>query len=326
MEMTRDAWRRLIYSLLLGQLAAFVKAVISFTTSLISNLGADAPLTQSFVSYLLLALVYGTFFLYRQQKLCIPWYWYLSLAFIDVQGGFLVIKAYNYSYITSINLLDCWTILWVMILTRFALGTRYSFWQFVGAGTCMAGLALVLLSDSNSPDLQDASKRALLGDALIIAATFCFAFSDVGQEYCVKKKDRIEFIAMLGIFGVKLLKPVLVYSHMALPLSFSIVAMSGATMLNLSLLTSDIWAVIIRIFFYHQQVNWLYYIAFAVVAVGLTIYSMNETAYDGNAASATETATRYEQLASEEMGGAHPDWQERKEQEDHNALQAVDDV
>jgi len=41
-----------------------------------------------------------------------------------------------------------------MLLTRFALGTRYSFWQFVGAGTCMAGLSLVLLSDLNSPDVQ----------------------------------------------------------------------------------------------------------------------------------------------------------------------------
>jgi solute carrier family 35 protein F1/2 len=66
----------------------------------------------------------------------------------------------------------------------------------------MAGLSLVLLSDSNSPDVQDASKRPLLGDVLIIVATFCFAFSNVGEEYCVKKKDRIEFIAMLGIFGV----------------------------------------------------------------------------------------------------------------------------
>jgi hypothetical protein len=31
--------------------------------------------------------------------------------------------------------------------------------------------------------------------------------------------------------------------------------MSGATMFNLSLLTTDVWAVAIRIFFYHQQVT-----------------------------------------------------------------------
>jgi hypothetical protein len=41
-----------------------------------------------------------------------------------------------------------------MILTRFALGARYSFWQFVGAGTSVAGLSVAILSDSDSPDVQ----------------------------------------------------------------------------------------------------------------------------------------------------------------------------
>ncbi|KAJ9701360.1 hypothetical protein PVL29_006629 [Vitis rotundifolia] len=44
-------------------------------------------------------------------------------------------------------------------------------------------------------------------------------------------------------------------------------------MLNLSLLTSDMWAVFIRIFAYHQKVDWMYFIAFAAVVVGLVIYS-----------------------------------------------------
>ncbi|WJZ87999.1 hypothetical protein VitviT2T_007338 [Vitis vinifera] len=44
-------------------------------------------------------------------------------------------------------------------------------------------------------------------------------------------------------------------------------------MLNLSLLTSDMWAVLIRIFAYHQKVDWMYFMAFAAVVVGLIIYS-----------------------------------------------------
>lgn len=76
---------------------------------------------------------------------------------------------------------------------------------------------------------------------------------------------------------------------------------SGSTLFNLSLLTADMWAVVIRIFFYQQQVQvswfilsfslkfcelhpglkyafslqveWLYYVSFAVVGVGLLIYS-----------------------------------------------------
>ncbi|KAH9301781.1 hypothetical protein KI387_013364, partial [Taxus chinensis] len=49
--------------------------------------------------------------------------------------------------------------------------------------------------------------------------------------------------------------------------------MSGAALLNLSLLTSDMWAVLIRIFAYNQKVDWIYFLAFGVVAVGLLIYS-----------------------------------------------------
>lgn len=84
---------------------------------------------------------------------------------------------------------------------------------------------------------------------------------------------------------------------------------NGSTMLNLSLLTSDMWAVLIRIFAYHEkvcklivlpspffimknsfpffileceipflsqessQVDWMYFVAFAGVCVGLVIYS-----------------------------------------------------
>lgn len=61
-----------------------------------------------------------------------------------------VVKAYQYSSITSVALLDCWTIPWVIILTWIAMGTRYSLGQFLGAGTCVAGLALVLFSDAGA--------------------------------------------------------------------------------------------------------------------------------------------------------------------------------
>jgi solute carrier family 35, member F1/2 len=59
-----------------------------------------------------------------------------------------VVKAYQYSSITSVTLLDCWTIPWVMILTWIVLKTRYSMWQFIGAGICVVGLVLVLFSDA----------------------------------------------------------------------------------------------------------------------------------------------------------------------------------
>ncbi|CAL5350697.1 unnamed protein product [Camellia sinensis] len=163
----------------------------------------------------------------------VPWYWYVLLGFIDVQGNYLFNKAYEYSSITSVTLLDCWTIPWVIVLTWFIMATRYSLWQLFGAAICVTGLCLVLLSDAGVGG--GGGSKPLLGDLLVIAATLFYAMSNVGE-----------------------------------------ILMSGATMFNLSILTSDMWAVVIRIFFYHQQVDWLYYLSFAIEVVGLVIYSKTE--------------------------------------------------
>ncbi|XP_078181844.1 uncharacterized protein LOC144575537 isoform X3 [Carex rostrata] len=296
----REIWR-FIYLLCLGQIVSFSVALTSFTSSLIANLGADAPLTQSLFTYISLSLVYAPILLCRRRKLLVPWYWYIGLAFVDVQGNFLVVKAYQYSSITSVTLLDCWTIPWVMILTWIVLKTRYSVWQFIGAGICVVGLVLVLFSDAGVSSGGGTGSRPLLGDGLVIASTLCYALSNVTEEYCVKKKDRVEVVAMLGVFGVLIsVLQISIFEKKSLeevkwtPTMISLFAgfaaasflfytivpfvlkMSGATLFNLSLLTSDMWAVLIRVFFYHQQVDWLYYLAFGVVAIGLIIYSLNE--------------------------------------------------
>ncbi|XP_028108324.1 solute carrier family 35 member F2-like isoform X3 [Camellia sinensis] len=265
-----------LYALFLGQVVSFLMSLMSFTSSLVANLGVDTPLTLSFFSYLALALVYGSILLYRRHKLLVPWYWYVILGFVDVQGNYLVNKAYQYSSITSVTLLDCWTVAWVIVLTWFFLGTRYSLWQFFGAALCVVGLGLVLVSDAGVGG--GGGSKPLLGDVLVIAGTLFFAMSNVGEEFCVKKKDRIEVVAMLGLFGTLILSfaGYGLATFMFYTLVPFVLKMSGATMFNLSILTSDMWAVVIRIFFYHQQVDWLYYLSFAIVVVGLIIYSKIE--------------------------------------------------
>ncbi|XP_044507454.1 solute carrier family 35 member F1-like isoform X1 [Mangifera indica] len=285
-----------LYLLLLGQLVSFVLAFMSFTSSLIADLGVDAPITQTTFNYFLLALIYGGILLYRRQRPLVAWYWYLILGFVDVQGNYLVNKAFQFSSITSVTLLDCFTIAWAIILTWFFLGTRYSIWQLFGAALCVLGLGLVLLSDAGVAG--GGGSRPLLGDILVIAGTVFFAMSNVGEEFFVKKKDRVEVVCMIGIYGLlvsviqlsilelKSLESVkwstdiilgllgyTISGLMFYSLSPFVLKLSGAAMFNLSLLTSDMWAVVIRIFIYQQQVDWLYFLAFAVVAVGLVIYS-----------------------------------------------------
>ncbi|XP_059462815.1 uncharacterized protein LOC132191742 [Corylus avellana] len=326
--------RRILFLLFLGQVVSFALALASFTSSLIANLGVDAPCSQTLFGYLSLALVYGSVLLYRRQKLLVSWYWYLLLGFVDVQGNYLVNKAYQFSSITSVTLLDCWTVAWVIAMTWFFLGTRYSLWQLFGAVICVTGLGLVLISDAGVGG--EGGSRPLLGDILVIAGTIFFAMSNVGEEFCVKKKDRVEVVSMIGAYGflvtvvqvsileLKTLESVewsadiiLAFAGYALAifmfytLAPFVLKLSGATMFNLSLLTSDMWAVVIRIFIYKQQVDWLYYLAFALVIIGLILYSTTEkdpvpllALEDGNSSGQYEVlteeseASRNESLAS----------------------------
>ncbi|KAI3471831.1 hypothetical protein Pfo_028484 [Paulownia fortunei] len=241
---------------------SFNLAISSFTVSLITNPGVDAPLTLSFFTYLALAVVYGSITLYRRQKLLVPWYWYVLLGFVDVQGNYLVF----------------------------------------GAGVCLGGLGLVLLSDY-TPGVGGGSKPFLA--ILLSGGTVFLSMSNVGMdgetEFCVKKKDRVEVMTMIGVFGIlvsasgtatlerKSLEsinwsPQLVFAYvgctiasfMFYTLGSFVLKMSGATLFNLSLLTSDMWAVVFRIFIYKQQVKWLYYPAYALVALGIFIYTKME--------------------------------------------------
>ncbi|CAI9776389.1 unnamed protein product [Fraxinus pennsylvanica] len=121
------------------------------------------------------------------------------------------------------------------------------------------------------------------------------------QEFFVKSADRVELMSFLGIFGAIVsaiqisilerdeLKSIHWSAGAALPFVGFSVAMflfysgvpillkiSGSTMLNLSLLTSDMWAVLIRIFAYHEKVDWMYFVAFAIVTAGLIVYSVGD--------------------------------------------------
>ncbi|KAI3746237.1 hypothetical protein L6452_08661 [Arctium lappa] len=290
---------RVLYVVFLGQLTSFSMALMSFNSSLSANLGVNAPFTLAFFSYLTLTLVFGGILLYRGQKLQISWYWYVLLAFVDVQGSYLVNKAYQFSSITSVTILDCWTVVWVIILTWLFLGTKYSIWQFFGAALCVTGLCLVLLSDSGVGG--GGGSKPILGDILVIAGTCFFAASNVGEEFCVKKVGRIEVITMLGVFGMLLSvvemaiferknlesvswspEVILTFAgygiagFMFSSLTPLVLQASGATLFNLSLLTADMWAVVIRVLLYHQKVDWLYYVSFLLVGIGLVVYSKTE--------------------------------------------------
>ncbi|RZC63504.1 hypothetical protein C5167_025255, partial [Papaver somniferum] len=224
--------------------------------------------------------------IYQKKKLQTKWYYYLLLALFDVEGNFLVVKAYQYTSLTSVMLLDCWTIPCVILFTWLFLKTKYRIRKFIGVAVCVAGLVLVVFSDVHAADRAGGS-HPIKGDLLVIAGATLYGVTNT--RIFGEKCDRVEVMAMLGLFGAIIsaiqiailerneLKAIHWSAGALLPYSGFAAAMflfystvpillqiSGSTMLNLSLLTSDMWAVLIRIFAYHEKVDWMYFIAFSI--------------------------------------------------------------
>ncbi|XP_077250657.1 uncharacterized protein LOC143890033 isoform X3 [Tasmannia lanceolata] len=244
--------KKTVIALGLGQVVSLLITSTGFSSSELSRRGINAPTSQSFLNYVLLAIVYGSILIHRKKALQIKWYYYFMLAIVDVEANFL-------------------------------------------------GFATIDHIETNANEEIEKKRggsNLIKGDLLVIGGSMLYAVSNVSEEFLVKKADRIELMTMLGSFGavvsacqISILEhhelrsihwtagAVLPFIRFAVAmfLFYSLVPVllkiSGSTMLNLSLLTSDMWAVFIRIFAYHEKVDWMYFIAFATVAVGLVIYS-----------------------------------------------------
>ncbi|KAJ8421872.1 hypothetical protein Cgig2_017429 [Carnegiea gigantea] len=125
---------------------------------------------------------------------------------------YAVVKAYQYTSLTSVMLLDCWAIPCVIILTWLFLKTKYGWKKFVGVVVCVLGVIMVVLSDVHAQDRKGQGSNPLKGDLLVIAGATLYAVSNVSEvgaldlcsrvnEFLVKNADRNELMAMLGMFG-----------------------------------------------------------------------------------------------------------------------------
>lgn len=268
------------------------------------------PVTQSAGNYLLLCLyLVDPIMRFRRQKgykLEIPCWQYLLLAFADVEGNFLVVCAYKYTSISSVMLLDCFTIPVVMLLSTVFLRAKYTRSHFVAVLFCLVGISVLVISDviRDQETMLKASwdVSALYGDFLCLFGSAVYACSNVGQEYLVKKENRrMEFLGLIGLFGLLISSAQATYFEgdivravdwtwpsMLCLLGYiitlfvmysatSIFLTTGdAAVFNLSLLTSDFFAVVAAKYLFNEELSSLYFVGFSLVIVGVSVYNRSE--------------------------------------------------
>ncbi|XP_052245353.1 solute carrier family 35 member F2-like isoform X2 [Dreissena polymorpha] len=305
----RDNWRYFLKALFLGQFISLLLCGTAVSTGFLQERGINIPTAQSFFNYVLLCVVFTTILSCRKQgrslkEIMKSWGWkYALIAIVDVEANYLVVKAYAYTTVTSVQLLDCFSLFSVMILSRLCLGARYRAQHLIGAVICLLGMTGLVLTDILVGKNDNSASNVALGDVLIIVGASLYGVSNVCEEYVVRTYDKVEFLAMVGLFGsfvngiqfavlegdeiatldltsYETVIPLVVfvvclftlYSCMTV-----VIQLTSATTVNLSILSADFYTLLFGLFLFNYKFHILYFVAFAGIILGVAIYSMTGT-------------------------------------------------
>ena len=232
-----------------------------------------------------------------------PWWKYMLLSMMDVIPNFMQLVSFQYTSLTSTTLLGSLTVPSTMLVSRVVLSRTFGKSHYVGVVLCLVGGGMTIWTDFDG----DTSTRihSWVGDVLAVLAAVVNGSVDVFAEYCVKNVDRYEMLGMLGLYGTIFtgiacscmerqalldmlyqrpgqeqleiagviawyVASVLVY-YMAEAL---FLVSSEATLLNLSLQTSNLWAIGFSFLVYHVTVGKLFYPALFLVVGGVCVYEL----------------------------------------------------
>uniref|UniRef100_A0A8C5UKS9 Solute carrier family 35 member F2 n=2 Tax=Microcebus murinus TaxID=30608 RepID=A0A8C5UKS9_MICMU len=244
----------------------------------------NTPMLQSFINYCLLFLVYTMMLAFQSgsDNLLIilkrKWWKYILLGLADVEANYLVVRAYQYTTLTSVQLLDCFGIPMLMALSWFILYARYRVIHFIAVSICLLGVGTMVGADVLAERQDNSGSNVLLGDIFVLLGSSLYAISNVCEEYVVKKLSRQEFLGMVGLFGtiisgIQLLiveykdiasihwdwKIALLFVAFALCMfclySFMplVIKATSATSVNLGILTADLYSLFFGLFLFDYK-------------------------------------------------------------------------
>eukprot|EP00834_Sanchytrium_tribonematis_P002354 NODE_71_length_24927_cov_1.205937.p12 type:complete len:287 gc:universal NODE_71_length_24927_cov_1.205937:5011-5871(+) len=270
--------------LLRGQLISILLTLCSTTSQFLGPY--KIPTFQLFITYLVLCI----YVIYYKS---IPRHWTYSLiAFFDVMANYCLIKAYQYTDLLSISLLNRLSIPIVMILSKYFLKTRYTSRNYIGMLICVSGSLLVVYSDYQ----KKSGTGSWIGDVLCVVGACLYALANTLQEYLVKESTIPNYLTSIGGYGVvfagillgieykemahfKIDQIGVIYMLVFVTSMFFLyscvprfIMNSSATLFNLSILTSDIYNLLVSVFIFGIELTWLYAVAFAIILIGIYLF------------------------------------------------------
>ena len=223
-------------------------------------------------------------------------------AVVDSQATICIVLAYSLTSITSVMIIEDFSIPSAVVLSVLLLKVSYSGKHWLGIAVCVCGISLGFTNDFLFFKSTAEASKPILGDLLALVGAFLYALENVLQEYLIKKKEDVfNFLGFIGLFGALITlaeatitweftqfqnivpgdgwKVGLNFFGMAAVnfVTYTIipfyVTRSGATLLNLSNVTTIIWSMLSDIMLFQGQFYPLCLAAFALEIVGIVIFS-----------------------------------------------------
>ncbi|KAF8318755.1 DUF914-domain-containing protein [Clavulina sp. PMI_390] len=299
----KSLWtKRFTYALLAGQLVSLCITCTNVTTTELTMRGWAIPTTQTWFLYFSICVVYTPITMYKYGlkgwgRLVLHDGWkYIILAACDVEGNFLVVKAYQYTTLLSCMLLDALAIPSCIFFAYIFMRPKVAWSQLVGIFICIGGLGMLVASDHLTNKDYPAADR-VKGDIYMIFGAFLYGFTNAYEEWRVRQRPLYEVVGQLGFWGMiingiqaaglehkQITEAVWDGATVGLLIAYTaamfilytfaplIYRMASSPFYNLSLLSSDFFGLLFGLFLFHYSPYWLYFPAFAVVLIGLVIY------------------------------------------------------
>ncbi|XP_012514579.1 PREDICTED: solute carrier family 35 member F2 [Propithecus coquereli] len=237
----------ILKTIALGQMLSLCICGTAITSQyLAERYKVNTPMLQSFINYCLLFLVYTMMLAFRSgsDNLLIilkrKWWKYILLGLADVEANYLVVRAYQYTTLTSVQLLDCFGIPMLMALSWFILYARYRVIHFIAVSVCLLGVGTMVGADVLAGRQDDSGESVLLICALLfVAFALCM--------FCL-------------------------YSFMPL-----VIKATSATSVNLGILTADLYSLFFGLFLFGYKFSGLYILSFTVIMLGFILYCSTPT-------------------------------------------------
>ncbi|KAG7234894.1 hypothetical protein INR49_003631 [Caranx melampygus] len=249
---------QLAKTLAMGQgLAGLICGTAIASQYLATNFHVNTPMLQSFLNYTLLCVTYTTMLICRKgdgnilQILKGRWWKYLLLGLVDVEANYTVVKAYQYTTLTSVQ---------------------------GSTSNILLGDALVLLSATlyavtnvcQEYTVKNLSRVEFLG----MVGLFGTIISTV-QMVILERNEvaNIEWSWQIGLlFAAFALCMYTLYSCMPL-----VIKLSSATSVNLSLLTADLFSLFCGLFLFQYSFSVLYLVSLVVILIGFITFNVVPT-------------------------------------------------